>query len=358
MKSKTPISILLMCTLAVLPGLAQAIETSPAAQAVELKQLKIHYAILQAEKKQLISERQELEEKLAALQSKLGNENKALKHQLKLQSSEKVDLMLRLDKLDKELRQAQKEKEVITAELLSERSANKNSREKQEQWKSDQQALEEKFTSIQKKLTEQQNLAQGAEIKRQQLQADLAAAVEQARNNEQLLHKPAAEKTALTRKMAILTAEKKPPARTTVLQPLPGQKKSSQTSRKTGLKKPTVPDSTQVVSGIERAVNGWSKAWSEQNVEKYLSFYSPALQLPASISRTKWEKQRRTRLKRPKFINVSLEDIKIDVVDPTYSRVVFIQSFKSNTYADTVTKQLVMKKENASWKILSENEVK
>ncbi|NOQ52743.1 MAG: hypothetical protein GQ578_11085 [Desulfuromonadaceae bacterium] len=198
----------------------------------------------------------------------------------------------------------------------------------------DRQGLEIKLVVLQKELGEQQKKAQATEDELQQqlqqAQAGLAAAAGQLKESEKRLRKAGDEKTALVRQLDILT--------------------SKNISLMAQLEK-------QDVSGIENVIKSWTKAWSEQNVEDYLSFYSPDFHPSGARSRFAWENLRRSRLTHPKFIIVSLRDIKIDSVDSTSTRVNFIQSYKSNRYTDTVTKQLEMKKENGGWKILSEKEV-
>ena len=172
----------------------------------------------------------------------------------------------------------------------------------------------------------------------QQAQAGLAAAAGQLIESEKRLRKAGDEKTTLVRQLDILTSKN-----ISLMAQL--EKQGG------GLRE------AQDVSGIENVIKSWTKAWSEQNVEDYLSFYSSDFHPSDARSRFAWENLRRSRLTHPKFIIVSLGDIKIDSVDSTSTRVNFIQSYKSNAYTDTVTKRLEMKKENGGWKILSEKEV-
>jgi len=202
----------------------------------------------------------------------------------------------------------------------------------------DRQGLETKLVVLQKELGEQQKKAQATEDELQQAQAGLAAAAGQLKESEKRLRKAGDEKTALVRQLDILTSKN-----ISLMAQL--EKQGG------GLRE------AQDVSGIENVVKSWTQAWSEQNVEDYLSFYSPDFHPSDARSRFAWENLRRSRLTHPRFIIVSLRDIKIDSVDSASTRVNFIQSYKSNTYTDTVTKRLEMKKENGGWKILSEKEV-
>ncbi len=122
--------------------------------------------------------------------------------------------------------------------------------------------------------------------------------------------------------------------------------------------KTTKPEKPSGLEVIESVLNNWRKAWSAQNVEDYLSYYSADFTPNGSLSRSAWMKQRRVRLKRPKFINVSLTDIAVQLVDARSTRINFIQSYRSNTYRDRVKKQLEMQKEQGKWKIISEIDLK
>ena len=246
---------------------------------------------------------------------------------------------------------------------------------------SDRQTLETRLDSLQTKLAEQQTSALAIEdnlqLQLQQAQTALTAASLQGKENLGQLRALVAEKSALAKQLETLTAEKtalsvplgqrghalqqaqqKNEISTADIPPQLAAKKSALPRVEVEQPKLAPPEPAQDVSAIERVVKSWSKAWSEQNVDAYLSFYSPDFDPRGPRSRASWENQRRTKLKRPKFIIVSLQDIKIDIVNPNTSRINFTQSFKSNTYGDKVTKQLEMKKEHGEWRIVSEEEIK
>ena len=98
----------------------------------------------------------------------------------------------------------------------------------------------------------------------------------------------------------------------------------------------------------------WSRAWSDQNVEDYLSFYAAAFEPADGMPRQEWVEQRRIRLLRPAFIQVALSDVTTRVDSEDRAAVLFTQAYRSNTYQDRVTKTLEMAREGGQWKILRE----
>ena len=116
-------------------------------------------------------------------------------------------------------------------------------------------------------------------------------------------------------------------------------------------------EDSQVVLDLKEVgstVRSWLAAWFEQNIAAYLSVYSAEFRPSDARSRAAWETQRRSRVTQPKSIDISIRDIKIELIDGSSARVNFIQSYQSDSYADTVVKQLELKKTNKGWKIRKE----
>ena len=99
---------------------------------------------------------------------------------------------------------------------------------------------------------------------------------------------------------------------------------------------------------------GWAQAWSAQDVELYLSYYSPGFQPAYGIGRSRWEAQRRERLAAPTFVEVELSSIGVRIDSPTRAAVSFSQLYRSDTFEDVVTKTLEVALEAGEWKILRE----
>ena len=107
----------------------------------------------------------------------------------------------------------------------------------------------------------------------------------------------------------------------------------------------------QLINGLERG---------RTNVKNYLSSYSKDFSVPGNRSREDWENLRENRLRRPKFIKVTLDYQRFVQIEKNVVDVFFRQTYSSNTYKDVtdkvlrMTKVLRMRKEDSDWKILIE----
>ena len=106
---------------------------------------------------------------------------------------------------------------------------------------------------------------------------------------------------------------------------------------------------------LRETIDLWGAAWSDKNVPQYLSNYSEDFQIPGKLSRNEWEKLRRTRLNRPRYISLDVDYEKFEFVETNVFDVYFEQSYRSNTYSDVTSKVLRLRKEDHAWKILTEN---
>ena len=95
---------------------------------------------------------------------------------------------------------------------------------------------------------------------------------------------------------------------------------------------------------IMASVYRWANAWSAQDVENYFFSYAQDFIAPKGLKRKKWERERGKRIHTPKFIKITLSDIKIDMRGKDYAKISFIQTYKSNTYKDVTKKDLLMNK--------------
>lgn len=75
---------------------------------------------------------------------------------------------------------------------------------------------------------------------------------------------------------------------------------------------------------------------------------------PKGLSRSAWEKERRVRLRKPRFIKVTLSDMKINLHGKDYAEIRFTQSYQSDTYGDKVKKEILMRKVDDNWLITQE----
>jgi hypothetical protein len=113
--------------------------------------------------------------------------------------------------------------------------------------------------------------------------------------------------------------------------------------------------SEAVKDELRETIDLWGAAWSDKNVPQYLSNYSESFQIPGNLSRREWEKLRRSRLNRPRYISVDVAYGKFEFVESNVIDVYFEQSYRSNTFSDITNKILRLRKEDHAWKILAEN---
>ncbi len=69
------------------------------------------------------------------------------------------------------------------------------------------------------------------------------------------------------------------------------------------------------------------------------------------MSHDEWVKQRKLRLNKPKFINVDLSNIQVNVLRPNLAEALFNQRYQSDTYSDAVKKRVMLVKTGEKWKI-------
>ncbi len=108
------------------------------------------------------------------------------------------------------------------------------------------------------------------------------------------------------------------------------------------------------LEAVRRLVDGWSRAWSEQDVDAYLSHYSRSFRPADGRSRSAWAAERRQRLQAPAFIEISVSDLEAEVVSESRGRATFEQGYRSDTYEDKVRKVLELVREDGRWRILEE----
>jgi len=102
------------------------------------------------------------------------------------------------------------------------------------------------------------------------------------------------------------------------------------------------------------AVGNWAEAWSNQDVKAYLSHYAPGFNTPGEQSRIDWEKVRRSRIQRPKFIKVAISEPQVSFTGERSATVRFRQHYQSDTIDSTGYKTLTMEKSDQGWLIIRE----
>ena len=108
-------------------------------------------------------------------------------------------------------------------------------------------------------------------------------------------------------------------------------------------------------------VKRWAKSWSDQNVSDYTSHYSSGYRPKgSSLTHQQWLAQRKVRLTNKKFIDVKVDDFKVDKTDNQVS-VIFSQHYRSNTMDDKIRKQLTFRVDKDNYlnsKIISERVIR
>lgn len=125
--------------------------------------------------------------------------------------------------------------------------------------------------------------------------------------------------------------------------------------RPEGLAQPKViTPSKDFQSDINMVLQQWKNAWSDKNPDIYLQQYAKTFVPESPMNFLEWSEYRRKRLLAPKFIHVSLDNIKLTDHKDGFVSASFKQTYSSNTFKDSVNKTLTFKKVKARWKIIKE----
>jgi len=102
-----------------------------------------------------------------------------------------------------------------------------------------------------------------------------------------------------------------------------------------------------------KAVNGWARAWSSQDMKGYLNAYADNFQTPGGVTRKNWESDRRARIEGKEHIKVTVEAPQVSVKGDT-ATVKFRQIYVSDRLKANSRKTLIMEKKNGQWRIKQE----
>ena len=121
---------------------------------------------------------------------------------------------------------------------------------------------------------------------------------------------------------------------------------------------PTITKTAEEVdiTRVESSVIAWGEAWSKQDTDSYLGFYSADFKPQAPSSLAAWKQQRRDRLKSPKFIKIGISNLQTTILSPTAVGVKFKQNYKSDRFSEKSGKLLLLKLEQDQWRIALETE--
>jgi hypothetical protein len=111
-------------------------------------------------------------------------------------------------------------------------------------------------------------------------------------------------------------------------------------------------DSADQIQSVRLTVRQWAAAWSAQDVDQYLSYYSDQFEPPSGETRAVWAASRRERLTRPGYIRVSMSDLVVEGTNPSGPATArFVQEYEAPNYRDVVRKELLLRNENGTWRI-------
>jgi len=118
--------------------------------------------------------------------------------------------------------------------------------------------------------------------------------------------------------------------------------------------KPAVASGPSSPEDVINTVRAWAQAWSNKDVDGYLSFYAKDFKTPGGEARVEWEKSRRQRITAPKRIEVQVDAIKVSAFDANKVTVSFRQHYRSDSLKTDSTKTLAMVRADGKWLIQQE----
>lgn len=105
------------------------------------------------------------------------------------------------------------------------------------------------------------------------------------------------------------------------------------------------------------ALHTWVNAWAAQDVDKYLSMYSPDFEAFGGKTRVEWEKQRRQRIANKKQIRIDAVDVVLEVGSPVAVVATFQQHYRADVLHEISNKMLVFirdSEQSSQWRIVDE----
>ena len=105
---------------------------------------------------------------------------------------------------------------------------------------------------------------------------------------------------------------------------------------------------------VLKAVQAWADAWSQKDIDGYLSFYASDFKTPKGEPRADWEKARKERIAGPKRIRVTIESPKVTMKGDDGAVVSFRQRYRSDNLQSSNSKTLVLVRAEGKWRIQQE----
>jgi len=111
---------------------------------------------------------------------------------------------------------------------------------------------------------------------------------------------------------------------------------------------------SQFEATLEKTIRDWAAAWSDRNVDAYLSFYSDDFVPSHGVNRAAWKAQRKQRLTNPDYIHIAVSDFVLQR-DGDHATAQFSEQYESNLLKVNTGKVLKFELQGGAWKIVSEN---
>jgi tetratricopeptide (TPR) repeat protein len=134
----------------------------------------------------------------------------------------------------------------------------------------------------------------------------------------------------------------------------PAKAEPAKPAAKEPAKEPAKAAPVNEEGAVIKAVERWAQAWSSNDVDGYLARYAPNFKTPDGESRKAWETERRTRVAKPRKIEVKVEAPKVTFKDANTASVSFRQHYRSNSFKASAGKTLIMIKSGNQWLIQQE----
>ncbi len=118
---------------------------------------------------------------------------------------------------------------------------------------------------------------------------------------------------------------------------------------------PLPPAQKAVETELLGRVRDWAAAWSQQDIEAYLSFYAAGFRPAGPADRATWERRRRERFGEPRcIVQVEVSEPIVERAGDGRYRVRFLQAYRSDRFSDTGNKVLTFVGERNVWRIQNE----
>ncbi|NNC55012.1 MAG: hypothetical protein HKO07_04735 [Pseudomonadales bacterium] len=107
---------------------------------------------------------------------------------------------------------------------------------------------------------------------------------------------------------------------------------------------------------VRQVVRDWASAWRAGKFNEYAAYYVAGFK-GSYTSNKRWREERSKRINGRNDIRVDLGPllVQFSLDDPAVARVVFLQSYRSNSWCDVVEKTLGLRKTELGWRIDSED---